>query len=116
MMEKWKGLRREKQAAIVLLALLCALMLLPRQEGMTQEEKRIAQMLSQIAGAGRVQVSIYYSEEASSFGGGRECVGAVAVCEGAGDIAVRLRLAQALETLLGLSAQAVMVVEMEGAK
>ena len=104
-----------------LLALLCcaaALLLFPPggavKAGMTEEEQRVSATLSRIAGAGEVRVSIYYAQEASAFGGGnRSPVGAVIVAQGAGDIAVRLNLLRAAETLLGLPASAVEVFEME---
>lgn len=113
MKEKIRLLWQDRRLMLVLLALLCALSFLPEDTGMTQEEERISKALSQVSGAGRVQVTIYYSEQASGFGSKRECTGAVAVSEGAGEIAVRLQIAQALETLLGLRPQDVMVLEME---
>ena len=104
-----------------LLALLCcaaALLLFPPggavKAGMTEEEQRGSATLSRIAGAGEVRVSIYYAQEASAFGGGnRSPVGAVIVAQGAGDIAVRLNLLRAAETLLGLDANRVDVFLME---
>lgn len=104
-----------------LLALLCcaaALLLFPPggavKAGMTEEEQRVSATLSRIAGAGEVRVSIYYAQEASAFGGGnRSPVGAVIVAQGAGDIAVRLNLLRAAETLLGLDANRVDVFLME---
>ena len=104
-----------------LLALLCcaaALLLFPqgsgKPAGMTEEEQRVSATLSKIAGAGDVRVSIYYAQEASAFGGGsRTPVGAVIVAQGAGDIAVRLNLLRAAETLLGLDASRVDVFLME---
>ena len=104
-----------------LLALLCcaaALLLFPPggavKAGMTEEEQRVSATLSRIAGAGEVRVSIYYAQEASAFGGGnRSPVGAVIVAQGAGDIAVRLNLLRAAETLLGLDANQVDVFLME---
>ncbi|MBQ4552597.1 MAG: hypothetical protein IJA59_06575 [Clostridia bacterium] len=113
MKEKIALLWQDKRVLLLLLALLCAASFLPAQEGMTQEEKRISRTLSQIDGAGRVQVTLFYTESGSAFGGGKTCTGALAVCEGAGDIAVRLRLMQALETLLGLDSRQVAVLKME---
>ena len=104
-----------------LLALVCcaaALLLFPPggavKAGMTEEEQRVSATLSRIAGAGDVRVSIYYAQEASAFGGGnRSPVGAVIVAQGASDIAVRLNLLRAAETLLGLDANRVDVFLME---
>lgn len=111
--ERIMALLKDKRMLLVLGAILCALVFLPSQENMTQEERRISHTLSQIAGAGRVRVTIYYSENSGAFGSGKSCVGAVAVSEGAGDIGVRLRLTEAIKTLLGLEAEAVVVLKME---
>jgi len=114
---EWPQLRilDKKRMALVIVMLLALLFVFRGEENsMTQMEKRIAQTLSQTAGAGRVQVSIYYDQTSSAFGGGGNVpLGALAVCEGAGDIAVRIRLTEALKTLLGLEASQVMVLEME---
>ncbi len=111
--ERLKNLLQDKKLLVLLIAFLCALILWPQDAQMTQEEKRIAATLSQIAGAGRVQVTLYFSESSTAFSGGKSCVGALAVSEGAGDIAVRLRLQEALQTLLGLKAKDVVVLKME---
>ena len=118
MIQKCWPLLKEKWWLPVIFICLGALVLLPSDhQGMTQEEKRISQALSQVAGAGKVQVTVYYSETASAFGGGEKtCVGAVAVCEGAGDVFVQLNIARALETLLGLEANDVVVLKMEETK
>ena len=96
------------------LAALAMLMLLGGTDSTdaSGEEKRIAQVLSAIEGAGRVEVALYY-------GGGdslsRPAVptGAVVVAQGAHDYAVRLQLIRAMRTLLGLSEEAVDVFAME---
>ena len=82
---------------------------------MTEEEQRLSATLSSIAGAGEIRVSIYYAQAASPFGGtgARTPIGAVIVAQGAGDVAVRLNLLRAAETLLGLSASQVEVFPME---
>ena len=82
---------------------------------MTAEEKRIAEALTQIQGAGEVRVTLYYAESGGAFAAAqRQITGALAVARGAGSAAVRLRLTEALETLLGLSPGSVLVLEMEG--
>lgn len=65
------------------------------------EETRIARVLSEIAGAGSVSVTIYTEDS-------QPC-GAVVVASGAEDIAVRLRLQEAVTTLLGLDSSRVAV-------
>ena len=107
----------DKKGLLVLLALLVGILFFPMgKSAMTQEEKRISQALSKVEGAGCVQVAIYYSGETGAFGGERECIGAVAVCEGAGDMGVRINVARALETLLGLDARDVIVLKMKEGK
>ena len=83
---------------------------------MTAEEKRLAKTLASVSGAGRVRVTLYYAEGGGLGGGSRQLTGALVVARGAGDIGVRLRLAQALETLLDLQPGHVLVLEMEGEK
>ena len=120
MKEKWERLMGMKGAPMAALLLCCLLAfgLLPgasrEASGMTEEESRIAATLSRIAGAGETRVSIYYQESGGSFGQQEKTpAGAVIVARGAGDIAVRLRLFQAAETLLGLPAGRVEVFAME---
>lgn len=70
------------------------------------EEARIARVLSEIAGAGSVSVTIYTEDS-------QPC-GAVVVASGAEDIAVRLRLQEAVTTLLGLDSSRVAVYPRKG--
>lgn len=103
---------------LVVCAAVCLLLPMSGQEtgSMTEEEKRFSATLSRIAGAGETRVSISYAGEASAFGGAsRSPIGAVIVSQGAGDVAVRLELLRAAETLLGLPASQVEVFEMEHA-
>lgn len=69
----------------------------------TEEEARLARVLSAMEGAGRVEVAVFYTQEEEKA---LPC-GAVIVAEGAEDVAVRLRLARAVETLLGIDASQV---------
>lgn len=116
-MNKW--LETSKNKRMLLLATAAAVLFLlffqSDENSMSQLEKRISQALSQTEGAGSVQVSIYYEQTSAGIGAGTsKPTGALAICEGAGDIGVRLRLTEALRTLLGLDASQVMVLEMEG--
>ncbi len=87
--------------------------------GGSAEEKRIAEVLSTIAGAGRVQVALFYETEAvAAFSGSAKVkpTGAVVVAQGAEDMQVRLSLVRAVRTLLGLPEAAVDVFVMEDAR
>ncbi len=88
-------------------------------------EKRLSRVLSSIEGAGKVEVVIYCAKPvaaaadswlspATSAQEEGEPAGAVVVAEGAGDLKVRLQLAQAVQTLLRLDADAVEIFKMGG--
>jgi len=125
-MKEWLLRMRSMKALPWALVLLCcaAALLLTRfssaapASGMTQEEARISLTLQAIQGAGETRVSIYYAQEAASFGASavRQPVGAVVVAQGAGSVRVRLALQQAAETLLGLPPGQVEVFVMEERK
>ena len=70
----------------------------------SQEERRIAEVLGAIAGAGKVEVALFYGGETDGP------TGAVVVAQGADDPLVRMQLEQALCALLGLPNSAVSVV------
>lgn len=80
----------------------------------SQEERRMAEVLSAIAGAGRVEVALFYAgETGGGYAASRQPTGAVVVAEGAGEMGVRLQLIRAARTLLGLPENAVDVFVME---
>lgn len=82
---------------------------------MTGEERRLAQTLSCVQGAGKVRVTLYYAEENGLLAAApKRVAGALVVAAGAGNASVRLRLTEAVETLLSLPPGSVMVLEMEG--
>jgi len=87
-------------AAIGLCAVLC-LMAGSNQVQPPSEEDKISSVLSQVKGAGQVEVTVYYEDAIP--------VGALIVADGAGDIAVRLRLTTALTALLGLDEERIAV-------
>lgn len=95
-------------AALALVIVLC--LALGAADGsraaQTSEEARLSRVLSAMAGAGAVDVAVYYDDAVPC--------GAVIVADGAGDAAVRIRLAGAVTTLLGLDASRVAVYEREG--
>lgn len=84
-------------------------------------EARLGEVLSEISGAGRVEVAIQYEarQETQPVWSGTQTnsgngapASVIVVAQGAGDIAVRLRLARAVQTLLQLDAECVEVFEM----
>ena len=92
-------------AALLFCVALC-LMLGAANESASTEESRISRVLSAIDGAGAVEVAVYYEDSVPC--------GAVVVAEGAGDVAVQLRLASAVTTLLGISQDRIAIYEREG--
>ncbi len=94
-------------AALLVCAALC-LMLGAKGETSSTEESRISRVLSAIDGAGAVDVAVYYEESIPC--------GAVVVAQGAGDVAVQLRLMSAVTALLGISPDRVAIYEREGAR
>ncbi len=100
--------------AAALLALAALMLLEPSAQGSsTQEERRIAEALSAMAGAGEVKVVLYYAQQ-DSFSAPAVPTGALVVAQGADDMGVRLNLIRAMRTLLGLPEKAVDVFAMEG--
>lgn len=70
------------------------------------DESRITRVLSGIEGAGQVDIAVYYEEAVPC--------GAVLVAQGAGDVAVQLRLISAVSALLGVEPDRVAVYPREG--
>lgn len=108
MLEKLKGLRRPEllllAAALASAALLLGGRLTPAESSL---EARMARVLSQIDGAGRVSVLINRGAE------GEQATGAVIVAEGAEDVRVMLELQRAAKALLGLELEAIEVFDRE---
>jgi len=92
-------------AALLFCVALC-MMLGMQGETSSTEESRISRVLSAIDGAGTVEVAVYYEESLPC--------GAVVVADGAGDVAVQLRLVSAVTTLLGIHQDRVAIYEREG--
>lgn len=70
------------------------------------QEGRIGRVLSSMAGAGQVEVAVYYEDAVPC--------GAVVVADGARDVAVSLRLSSAVSALLGLEPARIAVYAREG--
>ena len=78
-------------------------------KGMASQE-----VLGAMAGAGKVEVALFYGGETDALGARTTGpTGAVVVAEGADDLSVRLSLIRAMRTLLGLPESAVDVFVME---
>lgn len=92
-------------AAVLFCVALC-LMLGAQGNSTTSDESRISRVLSAIQGAGTVEVAVYYEDAVPC--------GAVVVAEGAGDVAVQLRLLSAVTRLLGVDQTRVAIYEREG--
>lgn len=92
-------------AALLFCVAMC-LMLGLQSEAASTEESRISRVLSAIDGAGTVEVAVYYEDTLPC--------GAVVVADGAGDVAVQLRLISAVTTLLGIQQDRVAIYEREG--
>lgn len=118
-----KSLKDGKGTLWIALALMAAMaMMLVMQGGgesgtaASQTERRVAEVLSTIAGAGKVEVALFYEQvQADAFGvaSTQKPTGAVVVAQGAEDMAVRLSLIRAVKTLLNLPETAVDVFVME---
>lgn len=78
----------------------------------TDEEARLARVLSAMEGAGQVDVAVFYD----ASGDTAVPCGAVVVAEGAEDVAVRLQLSRAVETLLDIDPSQVNVFKRKEGK
>lgn len=117
-MKLWKDGKPTLLLAIALCAVLALLLFGGGTEtdSADRQEKRMAQVLGAISGAGKVEVALFYGQESEGLMGAQaqsRPIGAVVVAEGGGDMSVRLSLIRAVRTLLGLPESAVDVFEME---
>lgn len=100
--------------AVVAMAAVLALLVFGGEGASSVEsraEKRMAEVLGAISGAGRVEVALFYATADGKETGSP--TGALVVAQGADDLAVRLELIRAARTLLGLPEAAVDVFAME---
>ena len=108
----WEKCRRDLwlYMALAAAAALCLLLGLggSAPAGQTDEEARLARVLSAMEGAGQVEVAVFYGVEDAA-----PC-GAVIVAEGADSVTVRLQLTRAVCTLLGLEAEQVDIFKLGG--
>ena len=122
-LNKWLERFREGKAGPWLWVLLGVMVLAALTVGtgetssVSREEARIAQVLSLMEGAGRVEVVLFYLEPTGGLWQEESTrtnpTGAVIVAQGADRIEVRLRLTRAASTLLGLEMEKIGVFPME---
>lgn len=107
-MNRWTAYLKKDGWILAAMLFCVALCLLLDTQGSTDStgEGRIRQVLSAIDGAGAVDVAVYYEDSIPC--------GAVVVADGAGDVAVQLRLISAVTKLLGIDQGRVAVYEREG--
>lgn len=107
-MNRWTAYLKKDGWILAAMLFCVALCLLLGTQGGTDStgEGRIRQVLSAIDGAGAVDVAVYYEDSIPC--------GAVVVADGAGDVAVQLRLISAVTKLLGIDQGRVAVYEREG--
>ena len=119
LLQRLTAVRGSQWLWLLLAAALLVWTLLPQGSGqsgsgMTDQEGRVAAVLSAIEGVGQVRVVVYADEVSDSFGKtSAQPRGAVVVAQGADDLAVRLRLTAAARALLQLPANAIEIFPME---
>lgn len=113
---RWQQLKERWRRDGWLLGALCAavaaclaLGAAPEGGSATPVEARLAQVLSAMEGAGRVEAAVYFAD-----GDQAHPTGAVVVAEGAHSVALRLQITRAVCTLLGLEPSQVDVFPAKG--
>ncbi len=118
-LDRLRALRHIEWALLALLAA-AALMLMSgsSSDGIGQGgelERRMEAVLECVQGAGRVRVLVNGSENTDMFSGqtDRSVVGVLVVAEGADDLNVALALGRAVQTLLGIEADRIEILDMK---
>lgn len=87
----------------------------PTADVSTELELRLENILSKISGTGKVDVMITYeaeSADADSEPISSKPLGAVVIAQGADNLEVRIKIQQAVQTVLGIEARQVKIFEM----
>ena len=112
-LNRLKGARRIEWLILALALLLAALFLRsnadtsgPETVAKTDLEARLERVLEAVDGAGKVRTMVTQREE--------EIIGVLVVAEGAGEMRVRLEIAQAVQALLDVELSRIEVVQMRG--
>ena len=118
-MERLRAVRHIEWALLALLAA-AALMLLssssPDGTGQGNElERRMEAVLECVRGAGEVRVLVNGTENSDPFSGqgDRAVIGVLVVAEGAENLNVSMALGRAVQTLLGIEADQIEILEMK---
>lgn len=115
-------LRAVRHIEWALLALLAAAALMLMSGSSSEEathggelERRMEAVLECVQGAGRVRVLVNGSENTDPFSGQTDnsVVGVLVVAEGADDLNVALALGRAVQTLLGVEADQIEILDMK---
>lgn len=120
LLEVWRRIRQDGGLLVMIALAVGVCLLLPQEQATqtgasSQEESRLAAVLSAMEGVGRAEVVIRWDETSATMAqaGSKTALGAVVVAQGAEDIGVKLKLIRAVTTLLQLQPDAVEVFAME---
>lgn len=120
LLEIWRRVRQDGGLLVMIALAVGICLLLPQGQEDTvrtssQEEARLAAVLSAMEGVGKAEVVIRWDETSATMtqSGSRTPTGAVVVAQGAEDIGVRIKLIRAVTTLLQLQPDSVEVFAME---
>ena len=120
LLEVWRRIRQDGGLLVMIALAVGVCLLLPQEQATqtgasSQEESRLAAVLSAMEGVGRAEVVIRWDETSATMAqaGSKTAPGAVVVAQGAEDIGVKLKLIRAVTTLLQLQPDAVEVFAME---
>jgi len=120
----WAAIKGAKRMEWIILVAVCAALILlfasqSAPEGQkTALEARMEAVLSAVRGAGRVRVLVAGEGDSQAFAqqDAQAVRGVVIVADGADDVRVALELAAAAQALLGVDADKIQVLKMEGGK
>ena len=120
LLEVWRRIRQDGGLLVMIALAVGVCLLLPQEQATqtgasSQEESRLAAVLSAMEGVGRAEVVIRWDETSATMtqAGSKTALGAVVVAQGAEDIGVKLKLIRAVTTLLQLQPDAMEVFAME---
>lgn len=120
LLEIWRRVRQDGGLLVMIALAVGICLLLPQEQenlsgSSSEEEARLATVLSAMEGVGKVEVVIRWDETSATMAqpGNKAPAGVVVVAQGAEDIGVRIKLIRAVSTLLQLQADSVEVFAME---